>query len=138
VCYDREFAPDLADVALQTGLETSAVAELHSARTYRVFMLGFVPGFAYLGLLDPRLALPRRQTPRPAIDPGSVAIAGEQTAVYPSRTPGGWHIIGRTPLTMFSVDRERAALLQAGDRVRFTPIGPSEFARLSAAPDAVA
>jgi KipI family sensor histidine kinase inhibitor len=137
LCYDPEFAPELADVAQQTGLQCGEVVDLHAARTYRVFMLGFVPGFAYLGTLDRRLALPRRPTPRTAVEPGSVAIAGEQTAVYPSRTPGGWHIIGRTPSTMFAVEREPPALLQPGDRVRFTPIARSEFARLSAPSETV-
>lgn len=138
VCYDREFAVDLDAVASRVGLDPEAVVQLHAGRTYRVFMLGFVPGFAYLGTLDPRIAVPRREMPRAAVEAGSVAIAGEQTGVYPARTPGGWHVIGRTPLAMFSSDRPGSSLLRAGDSVRFMPIDRREFARQSAAQDAAA
>ena len=93
----------------------------HSERTYRVLFLGFVPGFGYLGPLDPALALPRRAEPRRRVPAGSVAIAGEQTAVYPVETPGGWHLIGRTDAVLFDPDREVPNLLAPGDRVRFDP-----------------
>ena len=110
---------DLAAVAAATGLAADDVIARHSARTYTVDLLGFVPGFAYLSELDPSLQLPRRPEPRPRVPAGSVAIAAAQTAVYPLDTPGGWHIIGRTDTVMFDPAREPPALVQAGDTVRF-------------------
>lgn len=112
---------DLDEVARRTGLSTSEVIRIHSEREYRVYVIGFVPGFAYLGTLDERLALPRRSSPRKRVPPGSVAIADQQTAVYPSPTPGGWHILGTTGATLFDPARERPALLSVGDIVRFEP-----------------
>ena len=117
VCYD---GPDLDWVAAQTGLTPEDVVRRHTARRYTVFLLGFVPGFAYLGELDPALVLPRRSEPRRRVPAGSVAIAGAQTAVYPLETPGGWHLIGRTSTRLFDPQREPPALLAAGDTVRFT------------------
>lgn len=114
--------PDLAYVATQTGLTTEQIIERHSGREYLVYLLGFVPGFGYLGDLDPSLVLPRRAAPRTRVTAGSVAIAGAQTAVYPLATPGGWHLIGTTTTAMFDPAREPAALLKAGDRVRFEPV----------------
>ena len=111
---------DLEAVAAATGLSVGQVVERHSARAYTVDLLGFVPGFAYLSELDTSLQLPRRGEPRPRVPAGSVAIAGAQTAVYPLDTPGGWHIIGSTTTVMFDPAREPAALLRAGDTVRFT------------------
>jgi len=132
VCYDREFAPDIDDVVAFAGLPSPEdVAAIHSARTYRVFMLGFVPGFAYLGSVDERIAAPRRRSPRTHVASGSVGIAGLQTGVYPQPTPGGWNIIGRTPVRMLSLDREEPSLLKAGDSVRFHPIDRSVFDRLA-------
>lgn len=119
VRYD---GPDLAWVAERTGLSPADVVARHSAGEYTVFLLGFVPGFAYLGALDPSLALPRRPSPRRRVPAGSVAIAGAQTAVYPLETPGGWHLIGRTDLVLFDPERDPAALLAPGDTVRFDPI----------------
>lgn len=119
VSYD---GPDLDDVASRTGLSRDEVIRRHSAPEYRVYLLGFAPGFAYLGDLDPSLVLPRRSAPRTRIPAGSVAIAGEQTGVYPLATPGGWHLIGSTPLAMFDPAREPAVLLRVGDRVRFERI----------------
>jgi inhibitor of KinA len=110
---------DLSDVAAATGLSVEEVVKRHSARVYRVDILGFVPGFAYLSELDESLVLPRREQPRPRVTPGSVAIAGAQTAVYPLATPGGWHIIGSTDAVMFDPERLEPALLRAGDIVRF-------------------
>lgn len=116
VWYD---GPDLEDVARLTGLTVSDVIARHAGAEYRVALLGFVPGFAYLGGLDPALALPRRSTPRPRVPAGSVAIGGGQTGVYPAATPGGWHLIGRTEVPMFDPTRSPPALLAVGDRVRF-------------------
>ena len=113
---------DLDAVAAATGLAVNDVIERHSARAYTVDLLGFVPGFAYLSELDPSLQLPRRPEPRARVKAGSVAIAASQTAVYPLDTPGGWHIIGRTETVMFDPGREPAALLRAGDTVRFEPL----------------
>jgi 5-oxoprolinase (ATP-hydrolysing) subunit B len=110
---------DLEAVAAATGLAVAEVIARHSARTYTVDLLGFVPGFAYLSELDPSLQLPRRPEPRPRVPAGSVAIAAVQTAVYPLDTPGGWHIIGRTDTVMFNPARNPPALVQAGDTVRF-------------------
>jgi KipI family sensor histidine kinase inhibitor len=116
VRYDGE---DLDDVAGRANMTRESVIDLHSSREYRVYMLGFAPGFAYLGDLDERLALPRRDSPRKRVPAGSVAIAENQTAVYPSSTAGGWHLIGRTGATMFDIAREPPSLLAPGDRVRF-------------------
>jgi len=134
VCYDREFAIDVDDVAGFAGLQSPEdVAAIHSARTYRVFMLGFVPGFAYLGTVDERIAAPRRTSPRREVPAGSVGIAGLQTGVYPRPTPGGWNIIGRTPMQMLSLDRSEPSLLRAGDAVRFHPIDRPGFDRIARA-----
>lgn len=119
VRYGGDAGPDLASVARHTGLSPTDVIRLHTAPTYRVAMLGFAPGFAYLQGLDPRIAAPRLETPRTHIPPGSVGIAGEQTGVYALDTPGGWRILGRTDLVLFDPAREAPFLLQAGDRVRF-------------------
>jgi inhibitor of KinA len=114
--------PDLDYVARETGLPREEIIRRHSAREYVVYLLGFAPGFAYLGDLDPALVLPRRANPRIRVPAGSVAIAGAQTAVYPLDTPGGWHLLGNTSVRMFDPAREPAVLLKAGDRVRFAPI----------------
>ena len=119
VTYGGKAGPDLETVSAHTGLSTGAVIERHSAGLYRVFCLGFLPGFAYLGGLDPALATPRRATPRLSSPAGSVAIGGGQTAVYPSATAGGWHIIGSTDMALFDPTRQRPALLLPGDTVRF-------------------
>jgi KipI family sensor histidine kinase inhibitor len=116
VRYDGE---DLDDVARLTRLDVDEVIRIHSSAEYRVFVIGFVPGFAYLGPLDPRLVLPRRESPRKRVPAGSVAIAENQTGVYPSETPGGWHLIGRTDMKMFDASRAQPSMLAVGDRVRF-------------------
>lgn len=123
VTYGGEAGPDLQTVSAHTGLSAEAIIERHSAGLYRVFCLGFLPGFAYLGGLDPALAIPRRATPRLSIPAGSVAIGGCQTAVYPCATPGGWHIIGRTDMTLFDPARQRPVLLLPGDTVRLVAAG---------------
>jgi len=132
VCYEAPFAPDLAEVAAAKGLAPDEVVRRHVASSHRVLMIGFTPGFPYIGGLDPAIAVPRRATPRARIEPGSVAIANTQTAVYPSATPGGWNVIGRTPLALFDPAREPAALQNAGDRVVFAPVSAAQFERLRA------
>jgi KipI family sensor histidine kinase inhibitor len=133
VCYGGEFGPDLPEVAGFAGIAESAVIDLHATPTYRVFMLGFVPGFAYLGNVDERIAMPRRATPRVRVPRGTVAIAGTQTGIYPSETPGGWHLIGRTPTRPFDLSRPNPCLLKAGDGVSFQPIDRAEYDRLESA-----
>ena len=128
VCYGGEFGPDLDEVAATHKLSASRVIEVHLSRTYRSYFLGFSPGFAYLGDLAPEIATPRLATPRKNVAAGSVGIAGTQTAVYPFATPGGWRLIGRTPLEMFRKDREPMGLIAMGDEVRFRAITREEFA----------
>jgi inhibitor of KinA len=127
VCYGGEFGPDLADVAAFASVNEGDVITLHTAVTYRVFMLGFVAGFAYLGSVDPRIAMPRHSTPRVRVPPESVGIAGTQTGIYPLATPGGWRLIGRTPLKPFDLRRDEPFLMRAGDSVQFYPITRTEF-----------
>ena len=131
VAYGGEHGPDLDDVAAHTGLTAAAVVRLHAAADYRVAMVGFAPGFPYLVGLPARLAVPRLDVPRLRVAAGAVGIGGGQTGVYPVATPGGWRIIGRTPLALFRADRAPPALVAAGDRVRFMPVGAAEFARLA-------
>jgi KipI family sensor histidine kinase inhibitor len=119
VVYNGE---DLEDICRRTKLKRSELIQIHSDREYRVMVVGFVPGWAYLGQLDPRLIVPRRESPRKRVPSGSVAIAEAQTGVYPSETPGGWNLIGTTTETMFDVTRGEPALLRVGDRVRFEPV----------------
>jgi inhibitor of KinA len=133
VCYGGEYGPDLTDVSEMHGMTPAQVIELHSSTTYVVYFLGFVPGFAYLGELPEALVTPRLATPRRRVPPGSVAIAGRQTGVYPVATPGGWRLLGRTPISMFRPDQEGFSLLSIGDRVRFTPISQEQFAALERA-----
>lgn len=121
VWYGGRHGPDLAALAERAGLSEADVIARHSAATYTVDLLGFLPGFAYLGGLDPALHCPRRATPRPRVPAGSVAIGGDRTAVYPFASPGGWQLIGRTPLTLFDANREPPTRLAAGMQVRFRP-----------------
>lgn len=127
VCYDDEFGQDLKQVAAHCRLSIAAVIERHTAATYRVAMLGFAPGFPYLLGLDPSLHMPRRSSPRLRVARGSVAIGGAQTGIYPRELPGGWSLIGRTPLNLFDATRDQPALLSSGDQVRFVSIGHAEF-----------
>jgi len=122
VRYGGTDGPDLAEVAARTGRAEADVVRLHASVEYRVFCVGFVPGFPYLGLVPEELALPRRATPRLHVPAGSVAIAGRQTGIYPADTPGGWHLIGRTDLPAWDPRRELPALLEPGARVRFVPV----------------
>lgn len=128
--YGGEFGPDLGFVASYNHLSEAEVVSIHSGTDYLVYMLGFIPGFTYLGGMDPRIATPRLSSPRTLIPVGSVGIAGEQTGTYPSDSPGGWQIIGRTPVTMYDMSKEQAALLQAGDYVRYVSIDENEFHRV--------
>jgi inhibitor of KinA len=127
VCYDPEFGLDLDRVVEHAEISASEVVDLHSAAQYRVSCIGFVPGFPFLTGLARKLATPRRTTPRKEIPPGSVGIGGAQTGIYPLRSPGGWNLIGRTPLRLFDPTKNPPALLQAGDQVRFRPITREEF-----------
>lgn len=133
VCYGGEYGPDIEEVAAHTGFAPAEVARRHAAAEYRVHAIGFVPGFAYLGGLPPELHTPRRKSPRPQVAAGAVGIGGAQTGVYPLATPGGWNLIGRTPLRLFAADRAEAALLRAGDRVKFTPVSAAAFDAAAAA-----
>ncbi|MFD2718912.1 5-oxoprolinase subunit PxpB [Hymenobacter monticola] len=130
VCYGDEFGPDLEAVAQHAGLSREEVVARHSAPDYLVYMIGFAPGFPYLGGLDARLATPRRARPRLQVPAGTVGIAGAQTGIYSLPTPGGWQLIGRTPLRLFDPTRAQPSRLQAGQRLRFVPIGRAEFEQL--------
>jgi inhibitor of KinA len=132
VCYGGECGPDLAAVAAHTRLSADEVVRLHQRGDYLVYVVGFAPGFPYMGKIAPQLAMPRRTTPRTAVPPGSVGIVNDQTCVYPLATPGGWNLIGRTPLKLFSTAENPPALLRAGDRVKFRAISAAEFARMEA------
>jgi inhibitor of KinA len=127
VCYEPEFALDVAEVAKKAGISQEDVTALHAAGEYRVLMMGFAPGHAYMGGLHPRLAIPRRASPRAIVPAGSVAIANEQTVVYPYAISGGWNVIGRTPMVLFDATRARPSLLWPGDKVRFRAISRDEF-----------
>jgi KipI family sensor histidine kinase inhibitor len=130
VCYEAAFAPDLIAVAEQCGLSPSQLVEIHSANAYHVYMIGFLPGLPYMGDLAQELVLPRLVEPRVRVPPGSVAIATTLTTIYPLESPGGWHLIGRTPVKLFDTERAVPALLNPGDRVSFAPISSSKFAEL--------
>ena len=132
VCYGGEYGEDLEAVAAAHNMPADAVVEMHCSASYFVGMLGFLPGFPYLGGLDQRLVTPRRATPRTRVARGSVAIGGEHTGIYPLESPGGWHVIGRTPLLPFDRNRNPPCLFQVGDRVRFLPIDAEEFERRAA------
>jgi inhibitor of KinA len=134
VCYGGEFGPDLDEVAVQRKLTPQQVIELHAASPHLVYMLGFAPGFPYLGGLDPRLEMPRRATPRTRVPAGSVAIARGQSAIYSIETPGGWNILGRTPLRLFTPETDPPCLLQPGDNVRFVPVTAEQFKAMQQKP----
>ncbi|MGG1697499.1 5-oxoprolinase subunit PxpB [Bacillus zhangzhouensis] len=127
VCYGGAFGPDLEEVARINGLTHEEVVRIHTAGRYLVYMIGFAPGFPFLGGLSEKIAAPRRETPRMSIPKGSVGIAGKQTGVYPISTPGGWQLIGQTPLSLFRPDDEIPSLLKAGDEVRFVQMSEKEF-----------
>ena len=130
VCYDSDFAMDIGEVSERTGLARAKIQELHSSKEHFVLMVGFSPGQPYIGGLDAKLALPRRATPRTRVPAGSVGIANAQTCIYSYETPGGWHVLGRTPLALFDPARNPPSLFAPGDRVRFVPVSRAEYDRL--------
>ncbi|HWA28782.1 MAG TPA: 5-oxoprolinase subunit PxpB [Lacunisphaera sp.] len=130
VCYGGESGPDLDRVAAQAKLPAAEVVKRHAKAEYRVHLIGFAPGFPYLGGLPKELITPRHAKPRMAVPAGSVGIGGEQCGIYPQVTPGGWNLIGRTPLRLFRPEEDPPVFLQAGDIVKFRPIPPEEFAKL--------
>lgn len=130
VCYGEEFGPDIEYVAEINNLTIEEVIKIHSEGKYLVYMIGFAPGFPYLGGMSEQISAPRRESPRIAIPEGSVGIAGMQTGVYPIETPGGWQLIGRTPMKMFKLDRQPQSILKAGDIAKFYPISYDEYMKL--------
>ncbi len=132
VCYGGEFGPDLDEVAEFGGITQDEVIRLHTDEAFRVFMLGFVPGFPYLGLVDERIAAPRRSAPRVRVAAGSVGLAGRQTGIIPMETPSGWRLIGRTPVNPFDLRRSDPFLVKPGDRVQFYAIDRAAFDRFAA------
>ncbi|MBW2596542.1 MAG: 5-oxoprolinase subunit PxpB [Deltaproteobacteria bacterium] len=131
VCYGGEFGPDIQFVAENHGLTVDEVIRIHSEPEYQIFMIGFTPGFPYLGGLPKELHTPRKKTPRAQVLAGSVGIANEQTGIYPVTSPGGWQLIGRTPVKLFDLERPNPFLYQAGDRIKFNPISLEEYRRLA-------
>ena len=131
VCYGGELGPDLPRVAQYSGRTEEEVVALHARGDYLVYMLGFTPGFPYLGGMDPAIAAPRLPSPRISIPGGSVGIAGEQTGVYPMASPGGWNLIGRTPARLYRERGDRLFLLRPGDHIQFCPVSPVEFRRIA-------
>ena len=130
VCYDREYGPDIEDVAKHAGMSVDEVIKLHTATPYLVYMLGFQPGFPYLGGLDERLHTPRLETPRVKLEAGSVGIGGGQTGIYPMESPGGWRIIGVTPVRCYNPDKDIPIPYMAGDYIKFEAVTKEEFGRL--------
>ena len=129
-CYGGNFGPDLENVAVKNNLSVEEVVDIHSSPVYLVYMLGFTPGFPYLGGMDKQIATPRLETPRALVEAGSVGIAGEQTGMYSIDSPGGWQIIGKTPLKLFDINNKRPFLLKAGNLVQFKSISKEEFYKL--------
>jgi KipI family sensor histidine kinase inhibitor len=133
VCYDPQYAPDIEEVGKAVGLTAAEVAALHAGTQYHVYMIGFVPGYPYMGDLPAKLRLPRRLDPRTRVPPGSLAIATSMTAVYPYESPGGWHLIGTSPVRFFDPESAKGALLGPGDAVKFRAVTAAEFSRIGLA-----
>jgi inhibitor of KinA len=131
VCYGNHFGPDLETVANEKNLTVSSVIDIHASRKYTVYMIGFLPGFPYLAETDPRIHIPRKQTPRTVVENGSVGLAGKQTGIYPMKSPGGWQIIGRTPVKLFDQREDPPVKFQIGDTISFFSIDESQFANFS-------
>ncbi|HEX6847682.1 MAG TPA: 5-oxoprolinase subunit PxpB [Chitinophagaceae bacterium] len=129
VCYEKEYGTDLNFIALINQIDVDEIIHLHTSAVYRVYMLGFLPGFAYMGMVNEKMATPRKQFPAP-VEAGSVGIAGRQTGIYPLRSPGGWQIIGRTPLNLFNKEKQNPTLFKSGDMVQFYSITGEEFIHL--------
>ena len=130
VCYGGEYGPDIENIAKHAGLSVEEVMEIHSSRDYLIYMLGFMPGFTYLGGLDERIHTPRLSNPRLKINAGSVGIGGSQTGIYPLDSPGGWQLMGMTPVKTYDPEREIPILVEAGDYIRFVPISEEEYLRI--------
>jgi len=130
VCYDFSLAPDLQEISLLLGISVEELIEIHCATTYSVYMIGFLPGFPYMASVDERIRINRKVTPRNVVPKGSVGIAGEQTGIYPLDSPGGWQLIGQTPLNIFDVSKEIPCLLQPGDTIQFNSISLNEFEQI--------
>jgi inhibitor of KinA len=135
VCYDLEFGLDLEEISLKNNLEISKIIELHTKVNYLVYFIGFLPGFLYLGGLEKQLHFPRKNTPRLHVKKGSVAIGGSQTGIYPNESPGGWNIIGSTPLNFFDVHNQSPCFSKSGDRIQFVQISMNEFNKITAQVD---
>lgn len=131
VCYEDEYAPDMADVCDITGLTKQQVISIHTSCDYLIYMLGFLPGFPYMGGMDERIEAPRLESPRTEIPAGAVGIGGKQTGIYPLASPGGWRLIGRTPVKIYDPEREPPILYRAGDYIRFYPITAKQFEKLN-------
>jgi inhibitor of KinA len=127
VCYDLSLGIDLAEMSRQKSLSIEQIIHLHTSKLYDVYMIGFLPGFAYMGIVDDRIAMPRLSKPRTNVPAGTVGIAGNQTGIYPLHSPGGWNIIGQTPLRMFDANKEEPCLLKPGDKIKFIAISLEEF-----------
>lgn len=130
VCYGKEFGPDIETVAKRAGMSVEEVIKLHTSNDYLIYMLGFMPGFCFLGGLDERIHTPRLANPRIKIPAGSVGIGGAQTGIYPLDSPGGWQLLGRTPVKVYDAEREEPIIYQAGDYVRFVPVDEVEYKRI--------
>ncbi|MBE5924957.1 MAG: 5-oxoprolinase subunit PxpB [Lachnospiraceae bacterium] len=126
-CYGSDYGPDLKEMSSRLGMSTEEIIKLHSQSDYKIYMLGFLPGFTYLGGLDKRIHMPRLDTPRTSIPAGSVGIGGNQTGVYPVASPGGWWLIGNTPIEFYNPQREMPVLCNAGEYIRFIPISISDY-----------